>query len=182
MRYGYARVSTEEQNADLQRDALKLAGCEKIIVEKVSGASAKRPKLEKLLAKLQSDDVLIVWRLDRLGRNMDHLRDTINWFGKNDIGFQSLNEAIDTTTANGELIFNIFASLAQFERSLLSERTKAGLEAAKKRGTRLGRPPALTQAQIKHARKLIDGGERPASVARSLGVDRSTLYRTLNQT
>ena len=110
---------------------------------------------------------------------MDHLRDTINWFGENNIGFQSLNEAIDTTTANGELIFNIFASLAQFERSLLSERTKAGLKAAKKRGTCLGRPPALTQAQIKHSRKLIDGGERLASVARSLGVDRSTLYRAL---
>jgi DNA invertase Pin-like site-specific DNA recombinase len=178
MKYGYARVSTEEQNADLQRDALKLAGCKKIIVEKVSGASAKRPKLEKLLAKLQSDDVLIVWRLDRLGRNMDHLRDTINWFGVNNIGFQSLNEAIDTTTANGELIFNIFASLAQFERERIAERTKEGLEAAKARGRVGGRPPALTTAQKAEVRRMRDGEQRAISeIARLFKVSERTVRR-----
>jgi len=98
-----------------------------------------------------------------------------------DIGFQSLNETIDTTTANGELIFHLFASMAQFERSLIVERTQAGLVAAKKRGVRLGRPPALKTAQIKHARKLIESGERPSAVAGTLGIDRSTLYRALNK-
>ena len=179
MKIGYARVSTIEQNPNAQRDALKAAGCEKIVTEKVSGASVKRPKLEKLLRSLDAGDTLTVWRLDRVGRSLPHLLDVVGDLKARDVGFQSLNETIDTTTANGELIFHLFASMAQFERSLIVERTQAGLVAAKKRGVRLGRPPALTTAKIKHARKLISAGERPSSVAASLGVDRSTLYRAL---
>lgn len=179
MKIGYARVSTIDQNPNAQCDALKLAGCEKIITEKISGASVKRPKLEKLLRSLNSGDVLTVWRLDRVGRSLPHLLDVVGDLKARGVGFQSLNETIDTTTANGELIFHLFASMAQFERSLIVERTQAGLVAAKKRGVRLGRPLALKTAQIKHARKLIDSGERPSAVAGSLGVDRSTLYRAL---
>ena len=181
MKIGYARVSTIDQNPNAQRDALKAAGCEKIVTEKVSGASLKRPKLEKLLASLCAGDVLTVWRLDRVGRSLPHLLDVVGNLKSRKIGFQSLNETIDTTTANGELIFHLFASMAQFERSLIVERTQAGLAAAKKRGTRLGRPLALKTAQVNHARKLIQSGERPSAVANSLGVNRSTLYRALKQ-
>jgi DNA invertase Pin-like site-specific DNA recombinase len=179
MKIGYARVSTIDQNPNAQRDALKAAGCEKVVTEKVSGASLKRPKLEKLLRSLYTGDVLTVWRLDRVGRSLPHLLDVVADLKARNVGFQSLNETIDTTTANGELIFHLFASMAQFERSLIVERTQAGLAAAKKRGTRLGRLPALKAAQIKHARKLIESGEPPTAVAGSLGVDRSTLYRAL---
>ncbi|WP_306259176.1 recombinase family protein [Pararhizobium sp. IMCC21322] len=179
MRIGYARVSTVDQNPNAQRDALKAAGCEKVVTEKVSGASLKRPKLEKLLRSLDAGDVLTVWRLDRVGRSLPHLLQVVADLKVRNIGFQSLNETIDTTTANGELIFHLFASMAQFERSLIVERTQAGLVAAKKRGVRLGRPSALTAAQIKHARKLIESGERPSAVAETLEVDRSTLYRYL---
>lgn len=182
MKIGYARVSTIDQNPNAQRDALKAAGCEKIITEKISGASAKRPKLEKLLRSLDGGDTLTVWRLDRVGRSLPHLLAVVGDLKARGIGFQSLNETINTTTANGELIFHLFASMAQFERSLIVERTQAGLVAAKKRGTRLGRPPALTTAQIKHAKKLIESGERPSVVAETLGVDRSTLYRSIKQT
>lgn len=179
MKIGYARVSTIDQNPNAQRDALKSAGCEQIVTEKISGASVKRPKLEKLLQSLDSGDVLTVWRLDRVGRSLPHLLDVVSDLKARNVGFQSLNETIDTTTANGELIFHLFASMAQFERSLIVERTQAGLVAAKKRGVRLGRPPALKAAQVKHAHKLIESGERPSAVAGTLGVNRSTLYRAL---
>lgn len=179
MKIGYARVSTVDQNPDAQRDALKAAGCEKVVTEKVSGVSLKRPKLEKLLRSLDTGDTLTVWRLDRAGRSLPHLLTVVGDLKTRGVGFQSLNETIDTTTANGELIFHLFASMAQFERSLIVERTQAGLLAAKKRGARLGRPPALKTAQIKHARKLIESGERPTAVASSLGVNRSTLYRAM---
>ena len=180
MKIGYARVSTSDQSPNAQRDALKAAGCEKIVSERVSGASIKRPKFDKLLSSLNAGDVLTVWRLDRVGRSLPHLLDVVGNLKARGVGFQSLNETIDTTTANGELIFHLFAALTQFERSLIVERTNAGLVAAKKRGTRLGRPPALTTAQTKHARKLIETGESATSVAASLGVNRSTLYRALN--
>lgn len=149
------------------------------VTEKISGASTKRPKLDKLLSSLESGDVLTVWRLDRVGRSLPHLLDGVGDLKSVGIGFQSLNETIDTTTANGELIFHLFAALTQFERSLIVERTQAGLKAARKRDVRVGRRPALSSAQVKHARKLIDVGERPSAVAASLGVNRSTLYRAL---
>ena len=179
MKIGYARVSTADQNASSQRDALKAAGCEKVVADQVSGASAKRPKLDKLLAGLQAGDILTVWRLDRLGRSMPHLIDVVRDLEAKNAHLQSLIEGIDTTTAHGRLTFHLMGALAEFERSLIVERTQAGLRAARKRGVRVGRPPALTAAQVKHARKLIDAGERPSTVATSLRVNRSTLYRAL---
>lgn len=179
MKIGYARVSTADQNASSQRDALKAAGCEKVVTDQVSGASAKRPKLDKLLSGLQADDVLTVWRLDRLGRSLPHLIEVVRDLEAKNAHLHSLTEGIDTTTAQGRLTFHLMGALAEFERSLIVERTQAGLKAARKRGVRVGRPPALTAAQVKHARKLIDTGERPSNVATSLGVNRSTLYRAL---
>ena len=179
MKIGYARISTADQNTHLQRDALKAAGCEKIVTEQISGSSAKRPKLEKLLRSIKSGDTLTVWRLDRLGRSLPHLIEVVRDLEGRGAGFQSLSEEINTTTAGGRLIFHLMGALAEFERSLIVERTQAGLNAARKRGAKIGRPRSLTTAQIKHAQKLIGAGERPASVARSLSVDRSTLYRAL---
>ncbi len=139
MKIGYARVSTVDQNPNAQRDALKAVGCEKVITEKVSSASVKRSKLDKLLRALNAGNVLAVWRLNRVGRSLPHLLDVVGDLKERGVGFQSLNETIDTTTANSELIFHLFAALTQFERSLIVERTQAGLLlAAKKRGTRLG--------------------------------------------
>jgi len=181
MKIGYARVSTVDQNANSQRDALKAAGCEKIVTDQVSGAAAKRPKLDKLLSGLQAGDVLTVWQLDRLGRSLPHLIEVVRDLEAKGAHFQSLSEGIDTTTAQGRLTFHLMGALAEFERSLIVERTQAGLRAAKKRGARLGRPPALTAAQVNHARKLIESGERPTTVAGTLGVDRSTLYRALKR-
>jgi len=179
MKYGYARVSTVDQNANLQKDALQSAGCAKIVTEQISGASAKRPKLDKILAALTQGDILAVWRLDRLGRSLPHLIEVVRDLDAKGAHFQSLTEGIDTTTAQGRLTFHLMGALAEFERALVIERTQAGLQAARKRGVRIGRPKALDPAQIRHARKLIDGGERPTAVAATLGVDRSTLYRSL---
>jgi len=145
----------------------------------VSGASVSRPKLDKLLADLQSGDVLTVWRLDRLGRSLPHLIEVVKDLEAKGAHLHSLSEGIDTTTAQGRLTFHLMGALAEFERSLIVERTQAGLKAARSRGMRVGRPPALTAAQIKHARKLIAAGERPVAVAASLSVNRSTLYRAL---
>ena len=141
-----------------------------------------QPKLEKLLRSLKSGDVLTVWRLDRLGRSLPHLIEVVRNLEGKGAGFQSLSEDINTTTAGGRLVFHLMGALAEFERSLIVERTQAGLQAARKRGVPVGRPRSLTPAQVKHARKLIDSGERPAAVSKSLGVNRSTLYRHLNQT
>ena len=179
MKIGYARVSTVDQNANSQKDALKASGCERVVTDQVSGASAKRPKLDKLLSSLQAGDVLTVWRLDRLGRSLPHLIEVVRNLEAKGAHFQSLSEGIDTTTAQGRLTFHLMGALAEFERSLIVERTQAGLASARKRGVRIGRPPALTSAQVKHARKLIESGERPSSVAASLGVNRATLYRAL---
>ena len=181
MKYGYARVSKSDQNADLQVAALKEAGCDKIIVEKVSGASSKRPKLEDLIGELEENDTLAVWRLDRLARNVDDLRAKVLWLGDEGINFLSLNESIDTTTANGKLIFNVFSAVIGFERDLLIERTRAGVQQARERGARLGRPPALSPEQISHAWKLVNGGEQVKSVASTFGVDKTTLYRAMKK-
>ena len=179
MKIGYARVSTIDQNPQSQVDALKAAGCDRIITEKVSGASSTRPQLDKLLPSLAAGDVLVVVRLDRLGRSLPHLIEVVHALEGQRAGLLSLSEAIDTTTAGGRLIFHLMGALAEFERALIIERTQAGLQAARKRGARVGRPPALTAAQVKHARTLIEGGETPSAVARSLGVNRATLYRAL---
>lgn len=154
---------------------LKGAGCEKVVTDQVSGASAKGPKLDKLLSGVQAGDVLTVWRLDRLGRSLPHLIEAVRDLEAKGAHFQSLSERIDTTTAQGRLTFHLMGALAEFERSLIVERTQAGLKSARSRGVRVGRPPALTPAQVKHARKLSDAGERPSAVAGTLGVDRSAL-------
>lgn len=181
MKIGYARVSTIDQNPQSQADALKAAGCDKIITEKVSGAASTRPQLDKLMTRLTAGDVLVVVRLDRLGRSLPHLIEVVRTLEGQGAGLLSLSEAIDTTTAGGRLIFHLMGALAEFERALIIERTQAGLQAARKRGARVGRPPALTGAQVKHAKTLIEGGETPSAVARSLGVNRATLYRALKR-
>lgn len=179
MRIGYARVSTTDQNLDLQRDALTAAGCEHIFTDTISGSSTERPGLNQALAVLKPGDTLIVWKLDRLGRSLAHLVQLIADLGVQDIDFRSLSDPIDTSSAGGRLILHMMGALAEFERSLIAERTQAGLVAARKRGQRLGRKPSLTPEQVAFARRLIENGESPRAVARSLKVGKSTLYRHL---
>lgn len=178
MLVGYARVSTTDPNPTLQLDALLGAGCERIFTDEgVSGAAKKRPQLDQVLALVKPGDVLVVWKFDRLGRSLSHLIELTTDLGQRGIGFRSLSEAIDTTSVQGKLTLHLLGALAEFERSLIAERTRAGLVAAKRRGTRLGRRPKLTEDQIAHAKKLIDAGESPAHVAKTVGVSTATLYR-----
>jgi DNA invertase Pin-like site-specific DNA recombinase len=182
MKIGYARVSTDDQNMSLQLDALQAAGCEKIFTDHLSGATTKRPGLDAALAALQPGDVLTVWRLDRLGRTMRHLVNTVTDFAERGIGFQSITEAMDTTTAGGELLFHVMGALAQFERRLNAERSRAGIEAARRRGKHLGRPANLTPDKISHARQMIDSGEQSVSgMAKIVGVHRVTLHKALKK-
>ncbi|MFA6922603.1 MAG: recombinase family protein [Gallionella sp.] len=178
MLVGYARVSTQDQKADLQTDALQAAGCEKIFTEKASGAQRDRPELKASLEYIRAGDMLIVWKLDRLARSIKQLIETVEDLEKRGIGFKSLTENIDTTTSGGKLIFHIFASLAEFERSIIQERTKAGLDAARARGKRGGRPPALTDKDIQAAKAMLaDPNITVEEVATRLKVAPSTLYR-----
>lgn len=178
MKIGYARVSTGEQNLDLQLDALKAAGCEKIFQDHgISGAVIEREGLSQAISACGAGDTLVVWKLDRLGRSLGFLCSLIERFGQQGIGFQSLTDGIDTTTSGGKLVFHIMGSLAEFERSLVSERTKAGMKAAKKRGKRLGRPPALTASQQQHAFELLKEGKMQKDVAELLGVSHNTIWR-----
>lgn len=177
---GYARVSTDEQTLDLQRDALQAAGVARQHADEgVSGASRRRPGLDAALADLKSGDVLVVWKLDRLGRSLGHLIQLIAELGGRGVGFRSLTENIDTTTPQGKLLFHIMGALAEFERSLLIERTRAGIAAARRRGQHVGRPQAMTGAQIVHARELLDQGKSQKEVSAIVRVARSTLNRTL---
>ena len=146
MKFGYARVSTRDQNLNLQIDALKKEGCEQIFHETASGAKSDRPQLKKLLDRVRKDDVIVIWKLDRLGRSLKHLVTLISELLDRKIGLKSLNDPIDTTYSQGRLVFNIFASLAEFERDLISERTQAGLKAARARGRLGGRPKGLSKA------------------------------------
>ncbi|WP_374091075.1 recombinase family protein [Methylomicrobium lacus] len=180
MKIGYARVSTDDQNPDLQLDALKRSGCQKIYVDKASGAKRQRPELNKCLAALNADDVLIVWKLDRLGRSLHDLIAFLDDLKDRKIQFQSLIESIDTKTPTGLAMWQMIGILAELERSLIQERTKAGRAAAQARGVKMGRKPKLTAQQVKHARKLIDDGESPATVAKLLNVARSTLYKAIS--
>jgi len=179
---GYARVSTLEQNLDLQVDALKKSGCERknIYIDKISGSKTDRPGLNTCLESLQEGDVLVVWRLDRLGRSMNHLISLIEMLKVKKIGFRSLcDSAIDTTTASGELVFNIFSSMAQFERRLIQERTQAGLVAARARGRKGGRPKidpnnsVILTAKRMHQDKALCIDE----ICNVLKISRTTLYR-----
>ena len=180
MYIGYARVSTIDQNPALQLDALKAAGCDQIFTDEgISGGAIKRPALDKALASLRAGDVLIVWKLDRLGRSLSHLIHITKQLGDLEVGFRSLSESIDTTTAPGRLLFHVMGALAEFERSLIVERTRAGMASAKQHGIKLGRPPKLSADKIDHARKLIDSGESPRHVAKTIGVSTATLYRCI---
>lgn len=179
---GYARVSTNEQDLNLQLDALKQAGCSKelIFVDKASGAKTERPGLDKCLAELKSGDTLLVWRLDRLGRSMVHLVNLVQSLFERQIGFKSLCDgAIDTTTASGELIFNIFSAMAQFERRLIQERTRAGLASARARGRVGGRPPLRSDdPKIITARKMYENKSLSIDdICKTLKVSRSTFFR-----
>ncbi|KZC98264.1 recombinase family protein [Oceanibaculum pacificum] len=181
MKVGYARISTEEQNLDLQRRALTEANCLRLYEDSgISGAARNRPALQQALTELESGDILVVWRLDRLGRSLAHLIEVVRQLGERNIGFQSLTENIDTTSPGGRLVFHIMAALAEFERDLIGERTRAGMRAAIARGERMGRKPKLTQSQVAHARLLMEQpGQSVVAVARSLRVSRATLYRAL---
>ena len=180
MLVGYARVSTRDQDLALQFDALKAAGCERIFTEKASGAQRERPQLQAALDYMRAGDTLVVWKLDRLARSLKQLIETVEALGGRGVGLRSLTEAIDTTTSGGRLVFHIFASLAEFERGIIRERTMAGLEAARARGRRGGRPPALTDKDLVAARAMLRDPEiTVAEVARRLGVVPSTLYRHL---
>ena len=181
MLIGYARVSTDEQNLNLQRDALQKAGCEQIFTDTVSGTKAKRLGLEQALSHLRAGDTLIVWRLDRLGRSLRHLIDTVTDLQEGGIGFKSLTESIDTTTSGGKLVFHIFGALAEFEREIIRERTKAGLTAARARGKSGGRPKALTEKQVQMLRNLAaDPNNSIDDICQTLGIGRTTYYRYID--
>jgi DNA invertase Pin-like site-specific DNA recombinase len=182
MKYGYARTSTDDQTTALQLAALKKAGCKTIHEDKgISGAVRKRPALTRCLAALKEDDTLIVWKLDRLGRSLRDLIDLLDDLRARGVRFQSLTEAIDTETPTGRAMWQLVGVLAELERSLITERTRAGVKEAQRRGVKFGRRPKLSLAQIKHARQQIERGERVQHVADLLKVDRTTLYRALKE-
>jgi DNA invertase Pin-like site-specific DNA recombinase len=176
MLIGYARVSTDDQDTRLQTDALEKAGCKRIFREKASGAKADRPELVRLVDTLRKGDVLVVWKLDRLGRSLAHLIELVSELEKSGVGFRSLTDNIDTTTASGRMFFHMMGALAQFERDLIRERTMAGLVAARAQGRFGGRPKSLKPSDFETARAAIAAGEDMQVVARRVGVARSTLY------
>ncbi|WP_339471715.1 recombinase family protein [Pseudomonas sp. EL_65y_Pfl1_R83] len=177
-RIGYARVSTDDQNLNLQRDALALAGCSLVYEETMSGKSADRPELMHCLKALRNGDILVVWRLDRLGRSLPDLVGIVSRLEQGGVGFESINEHIETTNAAGRLIFHVFAALAEFERNLIRERTRAGLAAARARGRKGGRKPALDDRQVREIRALLKDPEiRVMDIAQRYSVSRTTLYR-----
>ncbi|MDH3664631.1 MAG: recombinase family protein [Alphaproteobacteria bacterium] len=183
MKFGYARISTADQHLDLQIDALRKAGCEEILEETAGGAKTERKELAKLLDRVRSGDVVVVWKLDRLGRSLKHLVELVNQLIEKGVGLKSLNDPIDTTSAQGKLVFNIFASLAEFERDLIIERTQAGLEAARARGRKGGRPKGLSDdAKLKAiaAETLYKEGNLSVSaIAANLAISKATLYNYL---
>ena len=182
MLIGYARVSTEDQSLDLQLDALRQAGCERIFTDKASATRTHRPGLNEARSQLRERDVLVVWKLDRLGRSVKGLVDLVGELAEEDVQFRSLTDGIDTTTPHGRFFFHMIASLAQMERELTAERTKAGLAAARKRGRLVGRKRRMTPSKIESAKQLLNGGMPPREVAKNLGVSIPTLYRWIPAT
>jgi DNA invertase Pin-like site-specific DNA recombinase len=177
---GYARVSTADQQPHLQVDALERAGCYRVFTETASGAAADRPVLELVLDQLRPGDTLVVWKLDRLGRSLRHLVDTVSGLAERGVGFRSLQEQVDTTTPGGKLVFHVFAALAEFERDLIRERTSAGLAAARARGRHGGRPSVMTAHKLQVAREMYASGQYTvAAIAKTLGVSRASVYRQL---
>lgn len=183
MKIGYARVSTDDQNLALQLDALKQAGCVRVFTDQgVSGAAIERDGLSQALASVGAGDTLVVWKLDRLGRSLSFLISLIEELRNAGAGFESLSDGIDTTTAGGKLVFHIMGALAEFERALISERSKAGMQAARRRGKHIGRPAKLSLEQISHARQMVrEDRETVSGMAEILNVDRTTLHRALNK-
>jgi DNA invertase Pin-like site-specific DNA recombinase len=183
MYLGYARVSTKEQTLDLQTDALKQAGCEIIFHDVTSGAKTERRELDRLLAQVRQGDVIVIWKLDRLGRSLKHLVDVVTMLMERGVGLKSLHDPIDTTTAQGRFTFNLFAALAEFERDLIKERTQAGLQAARARGRLGGRPKGLSEAAQKKAvaaEALYHKGELSVNdIAHNLDISKATLYSYL---
>jgi DNA invertase Pin-like site-specific DNA recombinase len=177
MLIGYARVSTEDQHLDLQLNALKTVHCERVFTDKITGSRHNRPGLEDTLSHLRAGDTLIVWKLDRLGRTVKGLVDLVTELKSKQINLRSLTEGIDTTSSAGRFFFHVMASLAQMERELTIERTKAGLVAARKLGRVGGRRRAMTDSKVESARKLLAAGHLPKDVAGDLGVSVPTLYR-----
>ena len=179
---GYARVSTLEQEMALQLDALRAAGCDRIFEDRASGAKTDRPGLTQALAFVRAGDVLVIWKLDRLARSLTHLIETVNQLEKSGTGLQSLTEAIDTTTPGGLLIFHVFGALAQFERDLIRERTRAGLSAAASRGRRGGRKPVVTADKLSRAKALIGKGLTVREAASRLKIEDRALRRARQKT
>ena len=177
MLIGYARVSTLDQHLDLQIDALSKAGCSRLFEDKMSGSRAERPGLTKALEMLREGDTLVVWKLDRLGRSVKHLVDLVGQLHQQGVQFKSLTDAIDTGTPSGRFFFHVMASLAEMERELTGERTRAGLEVAHQLGRKGGRKRKMTDSKIESARKLLVSGVPPRDVAKNLGVSVPTLYR-----
>jgi DNA invertase Pin-like site-specific DNA recombinase len=179
MLIGYARTSTADQNLNLQCDALKAASCERIFTDQMSGAKADRPGLRDALSHCRDGDTLVVWRLCRLGRSVRDLIEVVADLERRSIGFRSLTEAIDTTTASGRLVFHVFACLAEAERATIRERTIAGLRAARARGRVGGRPRSMSPEKVSAAERLLREGTPPKDVAAVVGVSLATLYRWL---
>jgi len=176
---GYARISTTEQKLEPQVDALKAAGCETVFEDVISGSKAERPGLNDALAFLRKGDTLVVWKLDRLGRSMKHLVETVTNLGGRAVGFKSLTEGVDTTTTGGTLVFHLFGALAQFERDLIVERTQAGLKAAATRGRKGGRKPVVTPKKLEQARAHISDGLTVREAAARLKISKTSLYKAL---
>ena len=178
MLIGYARVSTQDQTLNLQKDALEKAGCTKIFTDIASGAKQERKGLEEALSHLREGDTLVVWRLDRLGRSITHLIQTVSGLGKRGVGFKSVTENLDTTTSGGKFVFHIFGALAELERDIIRERTTAGLQAARARGRKGGRPKALTPKKVAMLQALYaDKTNSIEDICKALGIGRTTFFR-----
>jgi DNA invertase Pin-like site-specific DNA recombinase len=181
MKIGYARVSTADQHLRMQEDALKNAGCEEIYSDVISGVKSQRPGLDKALNYAREGDTIVVWKLDRLGRSIQHLIQTITSLMEKKIGFKSLQENIDTSTSGGKLIFHIFSALAEFERDLIQERTQAGLKAARVRGKMGGRPPLLDTRQINRMIEMYDEQKNTVTeICKIYNISRPSFYNYLN--
>ncbi|MFD1211810.1 recombinase family protein [Arthrobacter sp. GCM10027362] len=179
---GYSRVSTKtDQRLDLQTDALTTAGCRKIFSDVISGSTTSRPQLDACLDYLREGDTLVVWKLDRLGRSLRHLLEIIDELRAKGIGFKSLSDGIDTTTASGKMMFSVMGAFAEFERDLIKERTNSGLQAARDRGRLGGRPAVITEELAQRISSLRDEGKSPTAIAKELEIGRATVYRHLKQ-
>ena len=182
MKIGYMRVSTNDQRTDLQEDALKKEGCDQLFSDTASGAKTDRPGLEEALSFLRKGDTLVVWKLDRLGRSLKHLIEVVILLNERKIYFKSIQESIDTGTSGGKLIFHVFGALAEFERDIIRERTKAGLESARTRGRVGGRPKKLDDKKVALAKSMIaDHSNSITDICDTLGVSKATLYRYLKE-